>query len=54
MNVLYIVDLTVCLREVDAEWNITWPLTASGKIVQQKCPGGVESLGMSCKLLFHI
>ena len=54
INVLYIVDPTMCLREVDPEWNITWPLTASGVTVQQKCPGGAESQGISCKLLFHI
>ena len=39
----------MCLREVDTEWNITWPLTTSGVTVQQKCPGGAESVGMSCK-----
>ena len=48
------VDTTMCFREVDTEWNITWPLTASGMTAQQKCPGGAESAGRSCKLLFHI
>lgn len=44
----------MCFREVDTEWNITWPLTASGMTAQQKCPGGAESAGRSCKLLFYI
>ena len=41
----------MCLREVDAEWNITWPLTASGETAQQKCPGGAESVGTYVLLL---
>ena len=40
------VDTTICLREVDVDWNITWPTTNSGQLVRQKCPGGAESLGM--------
>ena len=40
------IDPSNCLREIDAEWNITWPLTASGDTAQQKCPGGAESVGM--------
>ena len=39
-------DITICLREVDPEWNITWPTTDSGQTVLQKCPGGAESVGM--------
>ena len=53
-NPCIFVDTTMCFREVDAEWNITWPLTASGMTAQQKCPGGAESAGRYCKLLFHV
>ena len=39
-------DTTICLRETDVDWNITWPTTDSGQTVRQKCPGGAESIGM--------
>ena len=39
-------DTTICLKETDVDWNITWPSTYSGQMVQQKCPGGAESIGM--------
>ena len=38
-------DTTICLREIDQDWNISWPLTTRGVEAQQKCPGGAESLG---------
>ena len=42
----YYIDPTICLREVDEEWNITWPTTDRGQLARQKCPGGAESVGM--------
>ena len=36
----------MCSKETDAIWKISWPLTTSGEIVLQKCPGGAESSGM--------
>ena len=35
-----------CVREIDVYWNISWPSATSGEVVQQKCPGGAESVGM--------
>ena len=46
-------DMTICLRETDVYWNITWPTTDSGQMVRQKCPGGAESIGMYMYLLQH-
>ena len=46
MMYLNFVDTSVCLREVDGEWNISWPHATRGQVVQQKCPGGAESLGI--------
>jgi len=42
---LYI-DTSICLQEVDPDWNISWPLATRGEVVIQKCPGGAESVGM--------
>ena len=38
-------DTSLCLNETDVNWNIMWPITASGEMVIRKCPGGAESLG---------
>ena len=40
------IDPSVCVREVDVNWNILWPSATRGEVVQQKCPGGAESVGM--------
>ena len=45
-------DTTICLRETDMDWNITWPTTDSGQTVRQKCPGGAESIGMYSFILY--
>ena len=37
-----------CPPQNDAIWNISWTLATRGDIVQQKCPGGAESLGTKC------
>ena len=42
---LYI-DTSICLQEIDGDWNISWPPTTRGEVALQKCPGGAESLGM--------
>ena len=47
-------DTTMCLRETDVDWNITWPTTESGQMVRQKCPGGAESIGMYSNKSFII
>ena len=51
------IDTTICLHEIDVNWNITWPTTGSGQMVRQKCPGGAESIGMytyySIRFLIH-
>ena len=47
-------DTTICLRETDIDWNITWPTTDSGVTVRQKCPGGAESIGMYTHLFIFI
>ena len=43
---LNVVDTSVCLQEVDGKWNISWPHATRGQMIQQKCPGGAESLGI--------
>ena len=43
---------SVCYRETDADWNITWPLATRGELVLQKCPGGAESIGMLNSFMF--
>ena len=48
-----VIDTTICLREVDVNWNITWPTTDSGQMVRQKCPGGAESIGMYYHIAHH-
>ena len=40
------IDTSICLRELDPDWNILWQLAARGQVVIQKCPGGAESVGM--------
>ena len=40
------IDPSVCVREIDMNWNISWPSATRGEVVQQKCPGGAESVGM--------
>jgi len=40
------IDASICLRELDPNWNISWPLATRGQVVIQKCPGGAESVGM--------
>ena len=51
------VDVTEseCPPENDAIWNIYWTLATRGDVVQQKCPGGAESLGMKycCYIYKH-
>lgn len=32
--------------EVDRVWNILWPATIAGETAVQKCPGGIESIGI--------
>ena len=44
-----IIDTSVCLNEIDTNWNISWPLTTRGEVAIQKCPGGAESIGMYLK-----
>ena len=48
------IDASLCSHERDADWNISWPVATSGDVVQQKCPGGAESLGMCCSLIIII
>ena len=42
---LLCIDSLICLQENDADWNISWPFAARGKVAIQKCPGGTESIG---------
>ena len=44
-------DTSVCSNQMDADWNISWPVATSGYVVRQKCPGGAESLGMCYYLI---
>ena len=32
--------------EVDRIWKILWPATIAGETAVQKCPGGIESIGI--------
>ena len=34
-----------CDEEVDPVWGILWPETNASETAEQKCPGGIESLG---------
>jgi len=40
---LYVIG---CVEDVDQDWGILWPATDTDKTATQKCPGGVESLGI--------
>ena len=44
--IFFYIDSSMCLQEIDVDWNISWPLTIRGEVALQKCPGGAESLGM--------
>ena len=33
--------------EVDRVWKILWPATIAGETAVQKCPGGIESIGIA-------
>ena len=37
-----------CQREIDGQWKITWPPTNVSEVAIQKCPGGIEAVGMYC------
>ena len=39
-------NLGGCESEIDSMWSIDWPATESGRNATQKCPGGVEAVGM--------
>ena len=41
-----IICLTGCPKHNEVNWTISWPTTNVGETATQKCPGGIESMGI--------